>query len=231
MRVHYFQHVSFENPGSIQHWVESRGHSSSTTQFFHDDALPKIEDVDFLIILGGPMGVYDEKLFPWLVKEKDFISEAIRQKKKVLGICLGAQLIASALGARVYPNAQKEIGWFPLKVFPDVDSSNPFKNIPRQFTAFHWHGDTFDLPAGVRLIAESEACKHQAFIFGEHVLGLQFHLEVMQVNVELLIQNCGNELREALYIQTAEQIRGLKKEYEIVNSHMHQILEQFSSSI
>ncbi len=80
------------------------------------------------------------------------------------------------------------------------------------------------------MIAESEACKHQAFIFGEHVLGLQFHLEVMQVNVEMLVQNCGNELQEALYIQTAEQIIGTKKEYEIANRHMQLILEQFSSS-
>jgi GMP synthase-like glutamine amidotransferase len=231
MRVHYFQHVPFENPGSIQQWAESHGHSSIITQFFHNDALPLVDNIDFLIILGGPMGVDDEKLFPWLAKEKVFISEAIKQKKKVLGICLGAQLIASALGAQVYPNPQKEIGWFPLKIFPGSESTILFKNIPRQFTAFHWHGDTFDLPAGAHLIAKSEACKHQAFSFGEHVLGLQFHLEVMQDNVEMLIQNCGTELREALYIQTVEQIRGTKKEYEIVNRHMRVILDQFSSSI
>ncbi len=138
MRIHYFQHVPFENPGSIQQWVESHGHSSSITQFFHDDALPRIEDVDFLIILGGPMGVYDQNLFPWLAKEKSFISEAIRQKKKVLGICLGAQLIASALGARVYPNAQKEIGWFPLKIFPNLNHQT-HSNISRD-NSLHFIG-------------------------------------------------------------------------------------------
>lgn len=231
MNIHYFQHIPFEGLGSIQQWTESHDHTLSVTQFFRDDAFPKIEDIDWLIVMGGPMGVYDENIFPWLVKEKEFISEAIRQNKKVLGICLGAQLIASALGAKVYPNAQKEIGWFPVRVTPDGKSSSFFKNIPQQFTAFHWHGDTFDLPEGARLLAESEACKHQAFSFDNHVLGLQFHLEVERNSVELLVQNCGNELQDAKFIQSAESMLNTNHYFDGIRQSMYHILDRLEENI
>ncbi len=226
MKIHYFQHVPFEGLGTIQKWIESHGHLLSVTQFFHDDTLPKIDKIDWLIMMGGPMGVYDENIFPWLAKEKEFISEAIRQNKKVLGICLGAQLIASALGVKVYPNAQKEIGWFPVRVTPDGKSSNLFKNIPQQFTAFHWHGDTFDLPEGAHWLAESEACKHQAFSFDKHVLGLQFHLEVERNNVELLVQNCGNELQKVSFIQSAESMLNANHFFYEIRKSMYHILDR-----
>jgi GMP synthase-like glutamine amidotransferase len=226
MKIHYFQHVPFEGLGTIQQWIEFQGHSLSVTQFFRNSTFPKIEDIDWLIVMGGPMGVYDEKIFPWLIKEKEFISEAIRQNKKVLGICLGAQLIASALGAKIYSNTQKEIGWFPLNLTPDGKSSNLFKNISQQFTAFHWHGDTFDLPKEAHLLAESEACKHQAFSFGRYVLGLQFHLEVERNNVESLIQNCGNELQKKPFIQSAESMLNANHYFDGIRKNMYYILDR-----
>jgi GMP synthase (glutamine-hydrolysing) len=230
LNIHYFQHVPFESLGSIQQWTESHRHSLSVTQFFHNSTLPKIEDIDWLIVMGGPMGVYDEDMFPWLIKEKEFILEAIRQDKKVLGICLGAQLIASSLGAKVYPNAQKEIGWFPVQLTAAGKATPIFQSFPGQFEVFHWHGDTFDLPEGAHWLIESDACKHQAFSFGKHVLGLQFHLEVRPDNIEMLIQNCGNELREAKYIQTAIQLRTAKKNFERIYHRMNQILDQIAST-
>jgi GMP synthase-like glutamine amidotransferase len=230
LNIHYIQHVPFEDLGTIQQWIITHGHSLSVTQFFRDDALPRIEDIDWLIVMGGPMGVEDENKFPWLIKEKDFISDAIRQNKKVLGICLGAQLIVSALGAKVYPNAQKEIGWFPVRVTPDGKSSSLFKNIPQQFTAFHWHGDTFDLPEGAHWLAESEACRHQAFSFDKHVLGLQFHLEVERYNVELLVQNCGNELQKAPFIKSAESILNANHWFEEIRLTMDHILDRLEEN-
>jgi GMP synthase - Glutamine amidotransferase domain len=226
MRIHYFQQAPFEDLGTIRQWIESHGHSLSVTQFFRNSTLPKIEDIDWLIVMGGPMGVYDENMFPWLVKEKEFISEVIRKNKKMLGICLGAQLIACTLGAKVYPNTRKEIGWFPVRLTPDGKSSSLFKNIPQHFTAFHWHGDTFDLPEGARWLAESEACKHQAFSFDKHVLGLQFHLEVERNNVELLVQNCGNELQKAPFIQSVESMLNANHYFGEIRQRMYHILDR-----
>jgi GMP synthase-like glutamine amidotransferase len=230
LNIHCFQHVPFEGLGTIQPWIESHEHSLSVTRFFENDTLPEIANIDWLIVMGGPMGVYEEQQFPWLIKEKQFIAETIRQKKKVLGICLGAQLIASALGANVYPNTQKEIGWFPVNLTETGMKSVLFKLFPKQFMVFHWHGDTFDMPEEAHCLVESKACKHQAFSYGDHVLGLQFHLEVTQDNINLLIQNCGNELHEAQYIQTAQQLRASEKNFDLIRDYMEKILDQIASS-
>jgi GMP synthase-like glutamine amidotransferase len=231
MRIHYFQHVPFEGLGVIQQWIETHGHSISVTRVYQDGILPRIADIDFLIVMGGPMGAYDENIFPWLIKEKQFIAETIRQKKKVLGICLGAQLIASALGANVYANTQKEIGWYPVILTETGKKSVFFKSFPGQFTVFHWHGDTFDLPEGAQCLAESKACKHQAFSYGGHVLGLQFHLELRPEHVEMLVGNCGNDLHEGQYIQTAKLLTAAENNFDEIHRSLHQVLDQLSATI
>ena len=143
MRVHYFQHVPFEGLGSIAGWLESRSARVTSTRFFEDSRLPGVTDIDWLVVLGGPMSANDEETRPWLSVEKRFIAEAVAGEKVVLGICLGAQLIASALGARVYPNPQPEIGWFP------IERTRPGGlALPARADVFHWHGETFDLPPG-----------------------------------------------------------------------------------
>ena len=118
MRAHYLQHVPFENLGCIEDWLESQEFQITSTQFYEDAVLPKPEDIDFLIIMGGPMSVNDEAQYPWLVQEKAFIQSFIKTQKPILGICLGAQLTASALGSSVYSNQMKEIGWFPIRSIP-----------------------------------------------------------------------------------------------------------------
>jgi GMP synthase-like glutamine amidotransferase len=178
VRVHVFQHVAFEGIGSIETWLAARYASVSYTRFFQKASLPRLPDFDLLIVMGGPMGANDEGEFRWLGPEKGLIAAAIESGKPVLGICLGAQLIASALDARVYPNPRKEIGWFPVwkpssGVLPRVAAA-----IPDESLVFHWHGDTFDLPAGAARFFSSDACENQAFAIGERVVGLQFHLEV-----------------------------------------------------
>ena len=207
MRIHCLQHVPFEGLGFIQNWINTNRYELTYTRFFEDYVLPSLDDFDFLIVMGGPMGVYDEDQYSWLNIEKEFIKQSIQENKKVLGICLGAQLIAASLGSKVYPNKQKEIGWFPIKKFENSINSNLFfDQSGTSLTVFHWHGDTFDLPLGSQLLASSEACVNQAFVYNERVVGLQFHLEMTEETIRTMLLNCGEELVDAPFIQTQSQI-------------------------
>lgn len=194
LRIHYLQHVPFEGPGSIATWARARGHAITRTRFFGTDPLPDPDEIDWLIIMGGPMGVYDEGEHPWLRQEKEFIRQAIAGGKTVIGVCLGAQLIAHVLGARVYPNPQKEIGWFPVRLTAEASLSGPADDIPRELMVFHWHGDTFDLPENAVRIASSEACRNQGFLYNERVLGLQFHPEATASSVGEMVKAGAEEL-------------------------------------
>ena len=227
MKVHVLQHVPFEGLGCIQYWLDEQDATVSWTRFYDDPQLPELDQVDFIIALGGPMSVNDEQDLPWLIDEKRFIASAIATGKPVLGICLGAQLIAAAMGARVYPNVPKEIGWFDIHAIPANGSTFEF---PAQTPVLHWHGETFDLPAGAVHLARSAACENQAFQLGRNVIGLQFHLEMMPENVAAIIEHCRDELvagefvqREAVMLSQAEQ------EYTRTNLLMRQLLDYLSA--
>lgn len=223
MRAHYFQHVPFEGLGSIADWLDAKGYSIGCTQLHAGEPLPAIDEVDFLVIMGGPMSVNDEHLFPWLVEEKQFIRHFISTGKPVLGICLGAQLIATAMGARVYPNAEKEIGWFSLQGTKAGPQDLLF---PDQCPAFHWHGETFDLPSGARLLASTEACRNQIFQLGSAVIGMQCHLETTRASAEALVANCADELVAGSFIQGAETIlSATDADFELINRQMIRVLE------
>jgi GMP synthase-like glutamine amidotransferase len=163
-----------------------------------------LEGIDLLIALGGPMSANDKHALPWLADEKAFIREAVEEGIAVVGIRLGAQFIAAAMGARVYPNPEKEIGWFP--VYSAGDPGRSVFRFPPSFIAFHWHGDTFDLPDGAGLLARSAACGHQAFQLGDRTIGLQFHLETTREAARELIVHAGDELLPARYVQSEEDI-------------------------
>ena len=201
MRIHVFQHVPFEGPAAIGPWAVSRGHSLSVTRFYGGDAPPDLEGVDWLIVLGGPMGVYDEDRHPWLLPEKRWIEAAVGQGKTVLGICLGAQLLAVVLGAEVSKNREREIGWYPVELTGEALRAGPFRDLPPSFQAFHWHGDTFAIPAGAVLAARSDACDHQGFYYGQRVAALQFHLESTPESVRLLVENGAGDLSGGRFVQ------------------------------
>lgn len=226
MRIHVLQHVPFEGLGSIERWTTACDHTVTTCGLYRGDPLPEPSQFDWLIVLGGPMGVYDEARYPWLVAEKRLIEAAIRAEKIVLGICLGAQLIAVALGKKVTRNREREIGWFPLDLTPAVRSSRLFDPASDNLLAFHWHSDTFEIPDGAVRLAGSDACDTQAYLYDKRVLGLQFHLETTPANAQALITNCSDELTVGTYIQTPDEILASPERFETINQHMRGVLNR-----
>ena len=223
MRAHYLQHVPFEGLGSIAPWLEAVGYEITNTRFFESAKFPDPKKIDLLVVMGGPMSVNDEGDFPWLVSEKQFIREAINSGKTVLGICLGAQLIASAIGARVYRNHVKEIGWFPIHGM--LSNKTSIFSFPPSMKVFHWHGETFDLPSGAVRLAKSDVCENQAFQFGKSVIGLQFHLETTPKAAREIVANCRDELTPSKYVQGEEEIMSAKPEqYQSINHLMNNVL-------
>lgn len=190
MRVWILQHVSFEGPGAIAPWLEQRGAVIERCELFRGDPLPQPGSDEALVAMGGPMGVHDRQQHPWLAGELELLQRALQQDLPVLGICLGAQLMAQALGARVEPGPEREIGWWPLQVHPGADLP-----LADGSSVFHWHGDRFSLPPGCRPLASTAACPQQAFRRGR-ALGLQFHLETTPHGLDALIQHGSEELAE-----------------------------------
>lgn len=209
-RFHFLQHVSYEGLGGIDSWIQARGVQLNGTRFFDEIALPEPASVQALIIMGGPMSVHDENKYPWITAEKRFIGQVIKEGKPVLGICLGAQLIADVLGARVYTNKQREIGWFPVELTDAGKKDLLMKSLPPVFMGFHWHGETFDIPAGAIHLARSAACENQAFSYNGHVLALQFHPEVNIPLAQLLVMRAKEDLTPGEFVQTETEILGNK---------------------
>jgi GMP synthase-like glutamine amidotransferase len=223
MRAHYLQHVPFEGLGSIEPWLQSAGYSITSTRFYESHELPEARKIDLLVVMGGPMSVNDEQEHSWLAEEKQFVKAVIDAGKPVLGICLGAQLIASAMGGEVYPNTEKEIGWFPIRGV-NADDGDCFQ-FPEAIEVFHWHGETFSLPPGAVRIAESVACENQAFQIGAHVIGLQFHLETTPASAQAIVENCRDELVDGKYIQSENELLSAPQQrYEPINRLMEQVL-------
>jgi len=223
MKVHVLQHVPYEDLGSIQGWLEAHSAEVSFTRFFEQPVLPDIDDIDLVIVMGGPMSVNDERIFPWLIEEKRFVAAAVHTGKAILGICLGAQLVANTLGERVYPGPFKEIGWHEIH-----SAEHPLESFrfPQAVTVFHWHGETFDLPHGTIRLAHSSACQNQAFQVDKRVIGLQFHLETTPRLVDAMISNCGDELVTGSYIQSAREILKVPATFYVtINQLMGKILD------
>lgn len=226
MRVQVLQQAQFEGPGYVADWCRAKSATMAICHVYENVVLPSLDDFDLLVVLGGPMSVNDEGELPWLAKEKELVRKASEAGKSVLGICLGSQLIASALGAKVFRNSVKEIGWFPVTGFEVPAGVFQF---PRNFDSFHWHGETFDLPAGAIHLASTPGCKNQAFQFGDKTIALQFHLEATPPAVEAMLAACRKELVPATYIQSESEIRRASPErYAAVNQVLDSVLDYLS---
>ncbi len=223
MRVYVLQHVPFEELGNIQPWLVQHNAEIHYCRLYANDPLPDVNETDLLIVLGGPMSVNDESHYPWLVAEKAFLAQAIAAEKPIVGICLGAQLIASSQGARIYSNYAKEIGWFDITA---VAASGDVLPLPATMHVFHWHGETFELPAKAVLLASSVACNNQIFQLGQRVIGLQCHLETTADNARSMVLHCADELIGGSFIQDADTILAASAaQYQQLSQLMTQVLE------
>ena len=190
------QHTAPETLGTIADALDPKGVSVEYIRAFLGEPVPKTPDgADGLIVMGGSMGVRDQGKFPYLRDEMTLIERTLKQNKPVLGVCLGSQLLASILGARVTP-AKKEIGWQTVRLSPHAQQDPLWAGVPSSFTAFHWHGDVFDLPSGAVSLASSDMTQHQAFSHGQKAYGLLFHLEMTENMIREMIRTFSDELLE-----------------------------------
>ncbi|HRU39434.1 MAG TPA: type 1 glutamine amidotransferase [Candidatus Goldiibacteriota bacterium] len=229
MRVHYLQHCDNEDLANIKPWLIKRRHSVSRTMLHKSEKLPPINSFDWLIIMGGPMNVDEHAKYPWLKAEKSFIREAIASGKTVLGICLGGQLISRSLGAKVAKNKYREIGWHSVRLTPAGKKSVLFRGFPSVFTPIHWHGDTFSLPKGVRLLASSRACRNQAYEYKGNVFALQFHVEYSRKHIEEYFRIEKEPGKKGPFEQSEKQIlaeSGLFKKLEKLTRTMLENIEK-----
>ncbi|HJO55648.1 MAG TPA: type 1 glutamine amidotransferase, partial [Candidatus Scalindua sp.] len=178
MTVQIIKHIDIEGPGTIGDFLDDDGIPYNVIDVFNEESLPKsLSNTSAVIVLGGPMNVYEEDKYPFLKQEDGFLKEVIAEGLPTLGFCLGAQLIAKATGALVKKNPQKEIGWFSVSVTGDGSDDPLFQGFQEEFDVCQWHGDTFDIPEEAVRLAESELCPNQAYRVGNNIYGLQFHVE------------------------------------------------------
>ncbi|KKG09998.1 type 1 glutamine amidotransferase [Methanosarcina sp. 2.H.A.1B.4] len=234
MKIHCLQHLKNETLGNIGTWAALKGHSLTKTMLYEKPVFPEPEEFDMLLIMGGTMSVYQEKEFPWLRPEKEFVKKVIDTGKPVLGSCFGAQMIAEVLGGKVTRNRFKEIGWHRVKALAEENLNNgrgisselPAGLFP-EFTAFMWHGDTFEIPPGAVRLFESEACPNQGFIYKGNIIGLQFHPEADRWWIRNIIDDSGHELVEGKFIQSEKEIYGQESLFEDSNDLAFSLMDWF----
>ena len=232
MKIQVLQHSALNTLGTIEEYARTKKHSLESTRFYKTKNPPALDSFDLLIIMGGPMGIYDYEENPWLRDEKAFIKQAIEEGKPVLGICLGAQLLADVLGARVYENKHREMGWYPVKAVRTEENKPEFlRGLPEEITVFHWHTRTFDLPEGAEHLFRSDGCKNQGFIFNGRVVALQFHPEVHKERVESMICRFEGELGNGLFIQKKEEMLGQEKHLAETKKFMFTVLDKFEEMV
>lgn len=195
LKVHYFQHIAGEGFGSCYDFLKSHNARITATEFFalpvdlplEIEALPHIEDVDLLIIMGGNISVNDEANYPWLKIEKRWLRRYLASGKPAIGLCLGGQLIANALGAAVSHSAYHELGWTTVQRVRNIPE-NCFQ-LPDQLKVLQWHSECFEIPKGAVHLAENQMCRNQMYQIGKNVLGFQFHPEITPQTLEMFLDN------------------------------------------
>jgi len=228
MKILCISHASFEKLGYIETWANKKNHIIRKVNPYRGETLPKIDDFDFIIIMGGPQSTLQIEDAPYLVDEIEFIKEALKLNKCILGICLGAQLVAEASGAKTKPSPHQEVGMYLVELLDDAKKDPVFQHFPNKFEAMHWHYDMPGLPEGAALLARSEGCPRQAFCYGDRIYGLQFHFEMTESLLAGMVENCLSDLVEkGKYVRPVKEI--LETDCSEINLKLENVLEYLSN--
>jgi GMP synthase-like glutamine amidotransferase len=227
MKIHVFEHDQTETLGSISDWIVSKGHDLSVTSWHLGDRPARVE-ADLLVVMGGPMNIYEEEVYPWLLQEKALLDASIGAGMWCLGVCLGAQLLADRLGGRVTKGTHTEIGWYPIRRLPEADADTLFAVLPLEFNAMHWHGDTFAIPPGAIHGYASSACRNQAFR-KSRVIGLQCHLEFTPGALSGLID--AQDRFEGPFTQSPAEFLDREQDFVTLERQLFAFLDQLEMEI
>lgn len=225
MNILCITHADFETPGVIQDWAHKNKYHFTICKPYKGEILPTIYEFDLLIVMGGPQGACELDKDPYLYDEVALIKDAITHNKKVLGFCLGAQLIGIALGAQATRSPEKEIGVFPITLTAHAAHDPLLNQLPSEFEVIHWHNDMPGLTSTSEILAASAGCPRQIVKYTPLVYGFQCHLEITHEGIQTMINECGNDLKPSTYTQN--EIELLEQNYETINQRMHQILNRF----
>ena len=230
MRILCLQHDPLDGPGALLEWARDRGHSVTFCLICQGDPLPPLEGIDLLVSLGGPMGAYEEEKHPWLLTEKEYLRHTVAAGKKILGLCLGCQLLADALGGSAFRHTRKEFGWQAISPLPP---GSVWFGTDKAFPAFQWHGDTYSLPPGAVQLARNDAAEQQAFLFpgprGNQVLGLQFHREWTEQMAREALAEPGVAPPASPSVQTPEEILSDLTLFASAKARFFALLDRFTA--
>lgn len=221
-------HAHFEKPGAISTWCDARSIPLMEVHTYRGDALPCQDDFDLLFVMGGPQSPRETNEFPYLKDEMQFIREAIERDKFIFGVCLGAQLMAEALGATTERSPFKEVGVFDLSVTEEGRKDPLLRDVPRSFPVSHWHQDMPGLPEGATILGTSEGCPRQIIRFGARLLGTQCHFELTPTLIQEMANHCPEDLTPSAYVQDLE--RFLNHDFEEINKRLYNLLHRFIES-
>ncbi|MBL4743514.1 MAG: type 1 glutamine amidotransferase [Cycloclasticus sp.] len=233
MKIHVLHHVHIPISHGISDYLDESSHQVSHSYLSENPDLPALADIDWLIIMGGPMNANDTHKHPWLASERQFIKDAIDAGKMVFGLCLGAQLIAQALGAQVTTTNSAEFGWHTVSLADDIQDTFLAGVFEQDTMLFHSHGDTFGLPVGAKRIASSEACENQGFIYSDNVVAIQFHPEITPKLAQLFNKECQYLWSDSPYYKlfsVNDDHQFFLQSANIVNKLLHQIERQVRTS-
>lgn len=226
-KIQIVMNVPFVGAGNIKDWAQRNDFTLEYTRLYNGEELPDVGEFDMAAVMGGTMNIYETEQYPWLEDEKLWLKKVVEAEIPVIGICLGAQLLADVLGGRVERNEHKEIGAFEICRINTALEDNLLTGLPEKFFAFQWHGDRFILPEGATLLAESQACRYQAFQYKKHVLGLQFHLDYSVESLQTMFEFCSDDLAgTGEYVQTREDIMAAAGYAEDARRYLADILDR-----
>jgi GMP synthase (glutamine-hydrolysing) len=227
MKILFVIHAAFEKPGCIKTWAEKQKHQTQEVHPYKGEKLPDIKDFDFLVVMGGPQSPLKIDKAPYLADEIELIKQAVKEKKRIIGVCLGAQLIGEALGAKTERSPHREIGAYPIELLDGAERDPVFRQFPKEFDVMHWHSDMPGIPKEAVVLAASAGCPRQVFRFGDRIYGFQCHFELTQELVKGMIDNCPDDLKAGTYVMTEKEL--MRVDYSQINSRMENVLNYLAS--